>query len=100
MKLINWFILIGILYLSNIKWLDSFMWCPSQCYFMFKYKGAKYCIYLRWRWDDPWTADLIKNEGQDNEEWIELPIKYYTKSDFYKLKSDAIDKTLKHLIND
>lgn len=47
---------------DNIKiigeWRDHLCWCPSQCYLTLSYLNKKYEIYLRWRWEDPWSAEL------------------------------------------
>ena len=42
-------------------WTDSLIWCPSQCYaFDEQPDGTFTCLYLRWRWEDPWQACIIK----------------------------------------
>lgn len=41
-------------------WDESLIMCPSQCYLKIKYNGKFYVLYLRWRWSDPWTANLIE----------------------------------------
>ena len=44
--------------------LDS--WCPAQIYYYFKdSEGDRWCIYLRWRHQDPWAAELVHCD----EEW-------------------------------
>jgi hypothetical protein len=43
------------------QWFDHLIWCPSQCYYHIQYKGKDYILYLRWRWEDPWQAHVIKN---------------------------------------
>lgn len=42
-------------------WMDDLNWCPSQCYYYFfdPTDGGRYCIYLRWRHRDPWSAELV-----------------------------------------
>lgn len=41
------------------QWIEDLRWCPSQIYYYFLDKeGGRWCIYLRWRHDDPWTAEL------------------------------------------
>ena len=45
-------------------WYRDLTWCLSQCYYYFKITrkdGTEfYCyIYLRWRYSDPWTADIL-----------------------------------------
>lgn len=35
-------------------------WCPAQIYYYFvDAEGGRWCIYLRWRHQDPWTAELV-----------------------------------------
>lgn len=54
------------------EWKCSMMMCPSQCYYHTKRNGIDYVLYLRWRWDDPWQADIIKgakSEDFKNCEW-------------------------------
>ena len=42
------------------EFLEELLWCPSQIYYYFQDKYEKiWCIYLRWRHDDPWTSELI-----------------------------------------
>ena len=59
-------------------WDNDLIMCPSQCYCYFEADGQKYCIYLRWRWDDPWTAQLVP-VMQDGEfysgpwEYLDVP---------------------------
>ena len=48
------------------QWDIDLNWCPSQIYYYFKDAvGDNWCIYLRWRWQDPWTAELVRCD----EEW-------------------------------
>lgn len=47
------------------RWYDDLIGCPSQCYYYFMCGNDMYCIYLRWRHMDPWTADIIKCEQGD-----------------------------------
>ena len=42
------------------QWRDSLTWCPSQCFYYFKDKDENLkCLYLRWRHNDPWTAEIV-----------------------------------------
>jgi len=44
------------------EWCCSLMWCPSQCYrHVVDDTGTHSILYLRWRWDDPWQAHIIRN---------------------------------------
>lgn len=42
-------------------WLEDLIWCPSQCYYYFTSPkdNKNYCLYLRWRWSDPWAFEII-----------------------------------------
>ena len=66
------------------KWYDDLIWCPSQCYYYFMHDGDMYCIYLRWRHDDPWTAEIIKCADSDFDLIYETCIWKYIKVPFFK----------------
>jgi hypothetical protein len=57
------------------EWKCSMMMCPSQCYYHTQKDGIDYLLYLRWRWEDPWQAHIIKNAdcesavSSDKAEW-------------------------------
>jgi hypothetical protein len=82
------------------EWNDSLIWCPSQCYLPLEYKGKKFQLYLRWRWDDPWTADLIEagETEEDKEVWHDLRIGYHTDEQLDNCKFDALKKAEEKLI--
>ena len=78
-------------------WYEDLIWCPSQCYYYIKSeKGNYYCIYLRWRYSDPWTAEIIildKNNLDDicdNTEWFPLQVNDYKDSELAKLEREAV----------
>lgn len=77
-------------------WLDDLIGCPSQCYYYFEnpLDKKKYCIYLRWRHLDPWTAELIPcDEYYDLDfeaTWEEIPIDFFTEDKLDKAKKMAI----------
>lgn len=75
------------------EWLDDLIWCPSQCYYAFDYKGTEYTIYLRWRWDNPWTADLYKDFDKDLENVWELPIEFFRDDQLDEVKAHAMELT-------
>ena len=80
-------------------WRDELIWCPSQCYFEFDYKGIHYSIYLK-LWNNPWTCDLIKNfspTGNDPTDAIEIPVRFYTHKELEPLKKEAIQKVKLYL---
>ena len=80
----------------NGTWEDDLIWCPSQCYYRFTYKGTSYIIYLRWRHDDPWTAELIEGDFV-GEHWRYMDVGYHTESNWSGLKPAAI-KEVKRLL--
>lgn len=44
------------------RWYCSLLWCPSQCYMHVQDQhGTHFILYLRWRWNDPWQAHIIRN---------------------------------------
>lgn len=85
-------------------WTDELIWCPSQCYYYLKDKNGDYwCIYLRWRHRDPWTAELVPCDPRMGfsvqKEWLQIPLsKMYSDSDPVKdLEKDALENGLKLL---
>lgn len=90
------------------KWYDELDWCPSQCYYYFIRNNEMYCIYLRWRHEDPWTADIIKcvdGEVKFDEDavWMPIEIPFFKDDELENLKEyvighlDIIMKTLQHI---
>ena len=88
--------------LINIQgaWRDELLWCPSQCYLNITYKSRQFVVYLRWRHNDPWTAELVEcvpngdfEMIKDNPfEWLKLQVKEWGQDDDLKLiKCDAIE---------
>ncbi len=53
------------------QWIEELdYWCPAQIYYYFEDdEGGRWCIYLRWRWDDPWTAELVRCDDKWNFCW-------------------------------
>ena len=60
--------------------VDINNWCPAQIYYYFKDAADNnWCIYLRWRHENPWTAELVSCSKQwdfiwdspDNENLLE-----------------------------
>jgi len=76
-------------------WQDDLIMCPSQCYYYFTYKGRPYCIYLRWRHSDPWSAELIEDctpsvhDSWDGK-WNWLNVDSFTHDQLPLLKKQAI----------
>ena len=92
----------------NIKsdWKDSLMWCPSQCYLNLSFENKKYHIYLRWRWQDPWSCELVPYYAhhKDNDgDWIGLfdpnnSEEYFKDDDdLDKIKAKAIENAKAYL---
>lgn len=88
-------------------WYEELIWCPSQCYYFFLDRGKLKCIYLRWRYSDPWTVDLITlPESEMNEDWPDINAKeakwesidlgYYSDDDLKKLQKKAVKKLVRH----
>jgi hypothetical protein len=40
-------------------WSRHLIWCPSQVTKTIQYKSYDVTLYLRWRHNDPWTAEFI-----------------------------------------
>lgn len=73
------------------QWKDELIWCPSQCYYYFRDNGgALMCLYLRWRHDNPWTAELIpvdeSGEFGAYELWKNLNPPFFKDSELDALK--------------
>ena len=60
------------------KWLNHIEnWCPAQLYYYFRGPDGKLlCIYLRWSYDDPWSAELYESDEDGtplpDKEWEDL----------------------------
>lgn len=85
-------------------WKSNLIKCPSQCYCEFEENGQKFCIYLRWRWDDPWTAAIVPCD--DNWDWNNicdweyLDIPFYTHDEHIDLKKkceEIVKSKFKHI---
>ena len=74
------------------KWYDDLIWCPSQCYYYFMHRDDMFCIYLRWRHQDPWTAEIIKcaksnfDLNYQTSIWKFIKIPYFEDYELEKLK--------------
>jgi hypothetical protein len=80
-------------------WKDDLIWCPSQCYKKIEINNKQYVIYLRWRWNDPWTADLVECPLDGNFDmlskdsvWTTLNVDHFRDDQLDKLKKDAEKK--------
>ena len=75
------------------NWKDDLIMCPSQCELPIEYRERKFTLYLRWRWDDPWTGAIIENEGTSSEVWYgDLDIGFYTHEQLEECKKEATKK--------
>lgn len=76
-------------------WKDDLIWHPSQCFKEIEYNGRQFVIYLRWRWNDPWTCQLIecnpdfKFDMQTDFEWIDIDVDFFTDKELELLKVNA-----------
>lgn len=84
--------------LDNPFWDDSLIWCPSQCYcnFLDPDTNTIYCIYLRWRHNDPWTSELIRCtpfgdfESSIDGGWEDIETsKLYMEEEYPELKKEC-----------
>ena len=85
-------------------WQSDLIRCPSQCYCEFEGDDQKYCIYLRWRWDDPWTAAIVPCDNYwewDNiTDWEYLDVPFYTHDEHVDLKEkceEIVKSKFKHI---
>lgn len=73
-------------------------WCPAQCYYYFMHGDDLFCIYLRWRHDDPWTVNIIKCKQDDANgvpeeiewKWVKMP--YFIDDELDKLKEFVMNR--------
>ena len=76
------------------KWIELMGWCPSQCYYYFMDGKTLKCIYLRWRWSDPWTVDLITfpslNPDWGNAKWEAVDLGYFRDEEYKRLQEKAV----------
>lgn len=80
------------------EWSEDLIWCPSQCYLKIKHEGKPFEIYLRWRWDDPWTCRLLKDDDFIGEELFSLFQKSWSQDDDLKvIEASAIECVQKYL---
>lgn len=85
-------------------WYEDLLgWGLSQCYYYFKITrkdGTETycCIYLRWRYSDPWVADIL--HSQDLKEllyasnhsivWKKLNISYWKDNQLRAAEKEAV----------
>lgn len=83
----------------QFHWHEDLIGCPSQCYYYFidPATDKRYCIYLRWRWQDPWTCELIGCDDTWDLDWNQdvqdFKVEgFFSEDDFRKLEREAQDK--------
>lgn len=83
-------------------WIEDLIWCPSQCYYYYfldPISSQGYCIYLRWRHSDPWTAELIKCTSDwefiYDEPWEYIELKRDYSSNEYRSLEKKVLKVVK-----
>ena len=84
-------------------WKRSLIWCPSQVTKICQYKNYEVTLYLRWRHNDPWSAEFIiendrvvfwSNELIENKNFTEeTPIRVLELEMEKLYKKYFIDKT-------
>lgn len=77
-------------------WLEDLNGCPSQCYYYFQHSDKRFCILLRWRHTDPWTARLVTlKENWDfsftDDECSILLNKEYREEEYKTLETDVLE---------
>ena len=84
----------------NIEWHESLMWCPSQIEGWATIDSQLYFIYLRWRWNDPWTGRISKVTDADkyalHSDDIQIDLSEWTQdSDIKELEKYALEQAIK-----
>lgn len=81
--------------MEQYKFIEDLLWCPSQIYYYFTSNNKKFCIYLRWRYKDPWRAYLVEcEEDWDfSKDWNKLSLSRDYKDEEYKeLEEEVLNK--------
>lgn len=89
------------------QWILELKWCPAQIYYYFvDADGGRWCIYLRWRHQDPWTAELVGcdenwefvwgnpdnvNLLEEKEHTLGIVTGYYTYDEYPHLMRKALE---------
>ena len=84
------------------SWSEDLIWCPSQIESnRFRFKNNSYCVYLRWRWDNPWEATLIKmGKAQSliDGEWSDIEIPFFNDEQYKELEK-WIEVNINNILN-
>ena len=81
-------------------WKRELIWCPSQLNKTIMYKNTEYCLYARWRWDDPWSGYIVirKDNGINIEQlWSEELLHKFDYKDYDIRK---VERTLDKIFRD
>ena len=77
-------------------WERHLIWCPSQIRKKIKSPKGDLELYMRWRWDDPWSAHFIFTID-DETYWSQNLFKnYYFRDEEFKVA----EKRLMQIYND
>src|SRR5882762_4666763 len=60
---------------SPDPWKEDLLWCPSQLYRGFSIRRSFQTLlsaqaYCRWRHSDPWTVEVVDDEGNTRLSWL------------------------------
>jgi hypothetical protein len=80
--------------MNKPHWINDLIKCPSQCFCSFWVNNIiHYCIYLRWRWNDPWTCELVRldDECDFSDDWKRLDVKDYSHDEYLSLQEEALE---------
>lgn len=82
------------------EWDDDMIWCPSQCYLNVQIKNRYYTVYLRWRWNDPWSAAIYETDNKfqsrhNLKDRTPLFVNFYKDDQVEDLKKEAFKLFLK-----
>lgn len=76
------------------RWSNDLIMCPSQCYCKFWVDDKPYCIYMRWRWNDPWDVWLIERDENGQvlweSEWTKLNVGYFVHDNYEVVQKESI----------
>ncbi len=105
-------------YLKWQEWVNSWglqefhedlIWCPSQIYYYFMVGSEMKMVYMRWRWNDPWSIDLCNVPDPNNPEssWtldgsidITSEVGYFTDSEYMKMEEKVLEYLKKKYSNE
>lgn len=75
------------------EWDEDLIGCPSQLYLDVKSpSGQEYTLYLRWRWNDPWTFDVLLETDAEGRNTLFHPVEdfpFFTEDNYKKAEAFA-----------